>query len=220
VDWLPWYKRGEPHNHPGKPDEKALGEHSDESKLKDAIMMIFNGDHFKWEDNPILESLKCDRITKWSMFVRLDYMDVNDLQIVNRGKIEPMPSWWKELLKTFISLYHDMCCKAKRDLDPEHFSQRMFITPLGPLTINPTILCALRQPTTPKDKVTGAAYSMAELTMMSLRGAIEGGAAWTLGPLRMQILVWLMQEDQLWTPNLTKQCMDPLSNALLWKTCP
>jgi hypothetical protein len=127
VEWLPWYKRGEPNDHPGKPDDEALGEHSDESKLKDAIMMIFNGDHFKWEDNPILESLKCNGITKWSMFVRLAYMDVNNLQIVNRGKIEPIPSWWKELLKTFISLYHDTCHKAKRDLDPEHFSQRMFI---------------------------------------------------------------------------------------------
>jgi hypothetical protein len=59
--------------------------------------------------------------------VRLTYMDVNDLQINNRGKIEPIPCWWKELLKTFISLYHDICHKAKRDLHPEHFSQRMFI---------------------------------------------------------------------------------------------
>jgi hypothetical protein len=75
------------HDHPGKPDEEALGEHSDESKLKDANMMIFDGDHFKWEDNPILESLKCNRITRWSAFVRLTYMDVNDLQIINRGKI-------------------------------------------------------------------------------------------------------------------------------------
>jgi hypothetical protein len=74
----------------------ALGEQSDESKLKDAIMTIFDCDHFKWEDNPILESLKCDGITKWSTFVRLTYMDVNNLEIKNRGKIEPIPSWWKE----------------------------------------------------------------------------------------------------------------------------
>ena len=76
--------------------------------------------HFKWEDNPpILESLRCDGITKWSTFTRLAYMDVDNLKIVNRRNLEPIPSWWKESLKTFISLYHDMCHKAKRDLGPK-----------------------------------------------------------------------------------------------------
>ena len=48
-------------------------------------------------------------------------------------------------------------------------------TPLGPLTIDPTILCALKQPTTLKSEHTGAASSMAELTMKGLRGVLEGG---------------------------------------------
>jgi hypothetical protein len=59
------------------------------------------------------------------------------------------------------------------------FQGRTF-TPLGSLTINPTILCALWQPTTPKRECTGAAYSMAESTMKGLRGMIEGGMdSWT-----------------------------------------
>ena len=71
-------------------------------------MMIFNGYHFKRKDNPILESLKHDGIMRWSMFVSITYMDVDDLHINNKGEIEPILSWWKELLKTFISLYHDI----------------------------------------------------------------------------------------------------------------
>ena len=71
-------------------------------------MTIFNGDHFKWEYNPIPESPKCNGIMRWSTYVRLTYMDVNNLHINNEEKIEPIPSWWKELLKTFISLYHDI----------------------------------------------------------------------------------------------------------------
>jgi hypothetical protein len=55
-------------------------------------------------------------------------VDINNLEHKNRGKVEPLPFWWKEILKTFISLYHDMCHKAKRNLDPEHFTScKMFI---------------------------------------------------------------------------------------------
>jgi hypothetical protein len=88
-------------------------------------------------------------------------------------------------IKCLLAFYHYTDLANDKDFTKAScrdfliFQGRTF-TPLGPLTINPTILCALRQPTTPKDEVTGAAYSMAESTMKGLRGAIEGGMdSWT-----------------------------------------
>mgnify|MGYP003565630287 CR=1 FL=1 len=48
-NWVPWYKRDPLPDHPGEP--------SDETKLQDAIMMIFDEDPLDYETNPILQSI-------------------------------------------------------------------------------------------------------------------------------------------------------------------
>jgi hypothetical protein len=85
------------------------------------------------------------------------------------------------------------------------FQGRTF-TPLGPLTINPTILCALRQPTTPRDEVTGAAYSMAESTMMGLRGAIEGSMD-----------SWTFKDADIGMAYVRRSVMDPQSHKTVYR---
>jgi hypothetical protein len=91
-------------------------------------MKLFEGDHFNYENNPVLQSLNQDGMKNWSTFVKITYMDIDDLQYAdNKRKIEPLPFWWREALKTFVSLYHDTHHKVKRDLDPKYFTHKMFI---------------------------------------------------------------------------------------------
>ena len=84
ADWAPWYKRDPLPNHPGQPSNETLGELSDESKLKNAIMRLFKGNHFNYEDNLVLQSFNQDRIMKWSTFVRMTYMDIDNLEFTNK----------------------------------------------------------------------------------------------------------------------------------------
>jgi hypothetical protein len=84
------------------------------------------------------------------------------------------------------------------------FQGRTF-TPLGPLTTDPTSLSALKQPTTPKDKVTGAAYSMAESTMKGLRGVIEGGMD-----------SWTFKDADIGMAYVRRSVMDPESHEMVY----
>jgi hypothetical protein len=88
-------------------------------------------------------------------------------------------------IKCLLAFYHYTDLASDKDFIKAScrefliFQGRTF-TPLGSLTIDPTVLCALKQPTTLKRKHTRAAYSMAESTMKGLRGVLEGGMdSWT-----------------------------------------
>jgi hypothetical protein len=51
-------------------------------------MKLFEGDHFNWENNLVLQSLNQDGIMKWSTFVRMTYMDIDNLEFTdNKGSL-------------------------------------------------------------------------------------------------------------------------------------
>jgi hypothetical protein len=120
-------------------------------------------------------------------------------------------------IKCLLAFYHYTNLANNKDFTKAScrdfliFQGRTF-TPLGPLTIDPTILCSLKQPTTPKNEIMGAAYSMAELTMKGLRGMLEGGMD-----------SWTFKDADIGMAYVRRSVMDPKSHETVYgppEQCP